>query len=143
MPTGYLIVETRPDRLGWVRIRGADHPPISPAAPRVESAEPWIRYAASFANLHVALMHAHAALRHRTIDAEAGLYRVDPVTAVAAVEAIDLGHRPVYLDPQIASDPRFASEVERRRRRHRQLDRFFTGVGLAAIGLLLLALLIR
>jgi hypothetical protein len=72
------------------------------------------------------------------VDAETGLYRVDPLTAVAAVDAIDLSHRTIYLDPRIAADPRLTAGIEQRRLRHRMVGRIWTGVGILAIILLIL-----
>ncbi|EIC22880.1 hypothetical protein [Thiorhodovibrio frisius] len=140
MQAGYLIVETRVDRPGFVRIHGTDHQPSLPTGPTQEPDLPRICYVASFASLDVALMHAHTALRRCTIDVEAGLYQTDPVTAIAAVDAIDLDHRPVYLNPDLAADPKLSAETERRRQRRRRINRFFNGVGVAAIILLLLKL---
>ena len=149
MRQGYLLIETHPDHPGRIHIRGVEHleaiPPdaIPPDASRAEPArKPRIRYAARFGDLDVALMHAHTALRRRLIDIDAHLYRADPVTAVAAVDAIELNHRRVYLDPGLAADPALEGEIARRHRVHRRIDRFWNGVGIAALLLLLAKLLL-
>ncbi len=136
---GYLVVETRADRTGLVRVYAEHRPPIPSPEQSTDPQQPRVRYVASFPALHVARMHAQTALRRYMVDAETGLYRVDPVTAIAAVEAIDLSHRRVYLDPDLASDPNLSEQVERRRKLHLWRNRFWTGVGL--LGILLLILL--
>ncbi|NEX19944.1 hypothetical protein G3480_06395 [Thiorhodococcus mannitoliphagus] len=138
MPKGYLIVETRADRPGITCIHATEHlaDPESPSSS--QDADTKVHFAARFGNLFVARMHAHTALRGRTLDAEAGLYRTDPATAIAAIDAIDLRHEQLYLDPAIAADPGLAQATEHRRRNHRRVDRIFNGVGIAAIILLVL-----
>lgn len=154
MRQGYLLIETHPDHPGRIHIRGVDHleaippdaiPPdaIRPGPTRAEPVrEPRIRYAARFGDLDVALMHAHTVLRRGLIDIDAHLYRADPVTAVAAVDAIELNHRRVYLDPCLAADPGLEAEIARHHRVHRRIDRIWNGVGIAALLLLLAKLLL-
>jgi hypothetical protein len=139
-PEGYLVVETHPDHADLVRIYGtAQLPlPIPTGDAHADSTKSRVRYAASFPALVVAQMHAQTALGRNMVDAEAGLYRVDPVTAIAAVEAIDLSHRRVYMDPEIAADPRLSALIDRRRERHRRVRRIWTIVGILAIILLVL-----
>ncbi|NEV62120.1 hypothetical protein [Thiorhodococcus minor] len=142
MAKGYLIIETRADHPGVTRIRATEQlaDPDSPSSSG--EADTKVHFVARFGNVFVARMHAHTALRRQTLDAEAGLYRVDPATAVAAIDAIDLGHEPIYLDPEVASDPGIGRDTARRRRNHRLVDRVFNGAGAAAvISLVLLALL--
>lgn len=135
---GYLVVETRADRAGLVRVHATRQKPPDPVDITTDPSQPRLRYAAYFTSLHVATMHAQTALRRGMVDAEAGLYRTDPVTATAAVEAIDLAHRRVYLDPALADDPRLAAQIERRRTRHRWANRIWTAVGILAIIMLIL-----
>jgi hypothetical protein len=139
-PEGYLVVETHPDHADLVRVYGTGQLPlpIPTGDAHPDSTKSRVRYAASFPALLVAQMHAQTALRRNMVDAEAGLYRVDPVTAIAAVEAIDLSHRRVYMDPEIAADPRLAALIDRRRERHRRTRRIWTIVGILAIILLVL-----
>ncbi|WP_296807392.1 hypothetical protein [Thiocapsa sp.] len=135
---GYLVVETRADRPGLVRVFSTPQNPTPSDFEATDPSRPLIRYVAFFPALHVARMHAQTALRRGMVDAEAGLYRTDPVTAVAAVDAIDLSHRRVYLAPEIESDPAFAAAREQRRRRQRLANRIWTIVGVLAIILLVL-----
>lgn len=138
MAKGYLIIETGADHPGVTRIHTTDQlaDPESPSSAKEPNTK--IHFVARFGNVFVARMHAHTALRHQTLDAEAGLYRVDPTTAVAAIDAIDLRHEPLYLDPDIAADPRLQQDTAHRRRSHRRVDRIFNGVGVAAVILLIL-----
>lgn len=135
---GYLVVETRADRGGLVRVHATRQKPPDPVDIAPDPSQPRLRYAAFFTSLHVATMHAQTALRRGMVDAQAGLYRTDPVTAIAAVEAIDLAHRRVYLDPALADDPRLAAQIERRRMRHRWANRIWTAIGIFAIIMLIL-----
>jgi hypothetical protein len=137
-PNGYLVVETHPDHADLVRVYGTRELPILPDGSPTDPGRPRIRYVASFSALQVAQMHAQTALRKGMVDAEAGLYRVDPLTAVAAVDAIDLSHRTIHLDPRIAADPRLSAEIEQRRRRQRMAGRIWTSVGILAIIILIL-----
>jgi hypothetical protein len=83
-------------------------------------------------------MHAQTALGRRLVDIDAGLYRVDPVTAVAAVEAIELSHRRIYIDPEIAADPRLSAEIAQRHRHQGWVGWIWTSVGLLALLVLFL-----
>lgn len=137
-PEGYLIVETHPGHPDLVRVQGTQRSPVPPDGSPPDPSSPRICYIAFFSALHVARMHAQTALRNRMVDAEAGLYRVDPVTAVAAVDAIDLRHQRLYLASEIESDPRFLEQIERRHWRQRLANRIWTAVGILAILLLFL-----
>lgn len=135
---GYLVVETQADHDGFVRVHATRHTPALPEGTSPDPTRPLLRYAAFFPSLHVATMHAQTALRRGMVDAEAGLYRTDPVTAIAAVEAIDLDHRRVFLDPTLAADPRLSMLIEQRRTRQLWTNRVWTAVGILAILLLIL-----
>lgn len=161
-PGSCLIVETRADRPGLVRVHVCEscptHPPQRPdqqpeqldsSARPAEKAEtsgpqrtspqsPILRYAAVFDAIEIARMHAQTALSPYMVDADSGLYRIDPVSAVAAIDTIDLRHRCLYLDPLIAADPRLHRESVRRRTRQRLVARIWTLVGLLAIVILIL-----
>jgi hypothetical protein len=142
MRQGYLLIETHPDHPGQVRLQGAEHLPDQSPTDSVPSPHPRVRYAARFGDLDTALMHAHTALRRRLIDIDARLYGADAAMAVAAVDAIDLSHRRIYLDPDLAADPALEAEIGRRRRRHRCIDRIWNGIGIAAVLLLIIKLLL-
>lgn len=135
---GYLIIETRSDRPGLVRLYPAPAPPPSLTAGSPGPSGARTRYVVSFHSLHVALMHAQTALGRHLVDIDSGLYRVDPVTAVAAVEAIELSHRRIHIDPEIAADPRLSAEIARRQRHQGWLGWIWATIGLLALLALLL-----
>jgi hypothetical protein len=135
---GYVLVETRSDRPGLVRIRTTREPPALDADRSNDPSEPQIRFAAFFEAVQIAGMHAHTALQRRLVDVDAGLYRVEPLAAVAAIDAIDLRHRRVHLDPTLAADPKLPAQIERRLTRLRWRNRLWTLIGLLAVLFLLL-----
>ncbi len=137
-PEGYLVVETHPEHPEFVRVLSTRESPVLSNGLPPDAGIPHIRYVAYFYALHVAQMHAQTALRKWMVDAEAGLYRVDPVTAVAAVDAIDLRHQRLYLAPEIESDPRFLAQIAQRQRRQRLANHIWMAVGILAIILLVL-----
>ncbi|RNE90360.1 hypothetical protein [Marichromatium sp. AB31] len=130
MHSGHLTVETHPDHPGLVRLQACDQPP---------SVTPQLRCAIRFEDVDTARMHAHQRLRRRLVDIDAGLYRVDPVTACAAIEAIALPHRRIMFDPAVESDPGLAPLIARYRTHTRRVDLVFNAIGVFAL-LLLLAL---
>jgi len=99
-------------------------------------------YAARFDDLSAAHMHAHAALRRCLIDVDEGIYRSDPVSAIAAVSAIDLSHRVAYLDPGLESDPALVRTIAERRKRRELADRIWQAVGVIAALFLLIKLVV-
>lgn len=143
MRQGYLLIEAHPDYPDRVRLVTSDRPPSEPPSPpsgMPPGHHPRILYAALFNDLDVAAMHAHTALRRDLVDIDAHLYRTDTLWAVAAVESIALNHRRIYLDPDLASDPRLGTEIARRQGRLRRWDRVWNGIGLLAVLLLVLKL---
>lgn len=144
MRQGYLLVEAHPDHPNRVRLITSERPPSEPMSPSSgpPAGHPRILYAALFNDLDVAAMHAHTALRRDLVDIDAHLYRTDTLRAVAALESIALNHRRIYLDPDVASDPRLGAEIARRQGRLLRHDRVWNGIGLLAVLLLLLKLVL-
>jgi hypothetical protein len=120
-----------------VRVARSD---AQPAAPDSRDGKPRVRYVARFADSEAALMHTHALLRRRLVDAEAGLYRTDLVQAVAAVDSLGLSHRGVFLDPALPEETQaeIRACVGRLVRRRRRIDRLCYAVGYGALLWLLL-----
>ncbi len=148
MQDGYLLLETHPAHPGLVRLRASDATSGIPAtAPRPgegdRDAIAALRYAASFNDIDAALMHFHDGLRGCLVDLNARLYRTSIGEAIAAAEAIELGHRRLYIDPDLADDPDIAARIARLRRRNALRDRVFTGIGVAAVTLWVLTSLLR
>jgi hypothetical protein len=141
MHAGYLVIETNRSRPGIVRILEAASLPAEDRWGDQHREGPRVRYIARFNDLSAGRMDAHRALRRRLMDVEGGLYRCEPLDAVAAVEASHLPHRTAYLDPDLAEDPRLSKIAATRRRRHRLADRIWRAIGVAAVLLLVLKLL--
>ena len=139
MEEGYLIIETHREHPNFVRVRKAATPPAEPELG--DQTDPRMRYVARFGDLSAAQMQTHTRLRHRVVDVEAGLYRCDPAIAVAAAQSLDLRHRQVYLDPDLAGNEAFTEAVARHRWRHRLADRFWQLVGILAVVFLLVKIL--
>ncbi|MBK1731395.1 hypothetical protein [Thiococcus pfennigii] len=138
MQTGYLLIETRRDRPGQVRLDTARLPPPHPAPLGPTGGGPRLHYVARFTDIEAAPMHAHEALRRHLLDGDARVYRTDPLTAVAAVETIALPHQRLYLDPALDADPCLAEAIARRQARQRRRERLWQGVGVGALVLLAL-----
>jgi hypothetical protein len=138
MRSGYLLLETSASHPGLVRIFiTATLPPLPGPA-----ADPELRHAVRFDDIDVARMHAHELLCRRLVDIDAGLYRAGPLEAVAAVESIGLSHRRVYLDPALAADPALEPAIATLIARRQRRDRIWEWVGMAALGLLLIKVLL-
>lgn len=131
MEEGYLIIETSPEHPGLVRIRKAEVPPGD--SDLEAQSDPQIRYVARFNDLSAAKMHVHSELRHGLVDVESGLYRSDPVTAVAAAQSVELRHRQIYLDPDLAENHSLDTAIEKRHWRHRLSDQIWRIVGVIAV----------
>ncbi len=141
MQEGYLIIETNAEHPGLVRIRTSEAPPPETGPGPGDPTGPHIRYIARFNDLSAAQMHTHIRLRHRLVDVDAGLYRCDPVTAIAAIQSLALGHRQVFLDPDLAGDEALEKTIAKHHRRHRLADRIWQVVGIFAVLFLLLKIL--
>lgn len=129
MHSGYLTIETNPAYPGTVRLRGTNVLP----ADRPTS----LKYASRFTDLDAALMHFHSALRRHLVDLEPRIYRTSEPTAIAVAEAIELPHRRVFIDPDLANDRDLNTQTARLHRSHRRWDRLFDLVGVLALLLLL------
>ena len=135
-----LVIETHPDHPGLLRI-------LIRSGLTEEITEPpgsLVRYAARFDDPDTARMHAFTALKHRLVDLDASLFRVPAEEAVATVEAIDLPHRRVFLDPDLAAAygghiDHLAAELHRRRRRNDRIWQWVGWIALAWLALLALS----
>lgn len=138
MHSAYLLLETSASHPGLARLFIAETLPPLPGP----AADPELRHAVRFTDIDVARMHAHELLRRRLVDIDAGLYQAGPLEAVAAVESIDLSHRRAYLDPALANDPALKTAIATLIARRLRRDRLWEWVGMAALGLLLIKLLL-
>lgn len=136
MESGYLIIETSQRHPGLVRIHTATDRP--PHLPESDTEDPRIRYMARFNDVDAALMHAHNALRHRLVNTDTRLYRVELPRAIAAVESITLSHQRNYLDPWL--DPGVRETIDTlaasRAAHQQQQVRIWNLVGWIALALL-------
>lgn len=141
MHHGYLAVETHRKRPGMIRLFSAER---SPAPERPDPHQPRVRYVARFNDGTAALMHAHEFLKRRLIDPDTRLYRVSLERAIAAVQAIELRHRQVYIDPELDEESRMLIDVERAglQRIAARRRRLFETIGYIGIGLLLFNLFV-
>jgi hypothetical protein len=137
MQCGHLIVETGGAQPERVRIYASGYPPPLPK-PQERGQDPRPCHVVFFDDLSAARMHAHELLRRKLIDVESGLYRATPIEAVAAVESIDLAHRRVYLDPDIAADRALSERVARLRSSRLRAERTWRLIGFAALILLVI-----
>jgi len=134
--SGYLTIETHRDRPGVVRlVLNSESPDPAPAT----HGERRIRYVARFNDGDAALMHIHEILKRRLLDLDAHLYRASLERAIAAAESLDLGHRRIYLDPEVSAESNKAIESfgNEMRAQHRSRAVFFQTLGYIGIGILL------
>jgi len=138
MQLGYLSIETNSEHKDLLRLAVSDRCPAIPEG--VNDTPLKLRYIARFNDGEAALMHAHQLLRRQLVDVDAGLYRSDLATAVAAVESVGLAHGRIYLDPRIAEEVRSSIEAraEALKSQRRRWERFWYAVGYIALGFLLL-----
>ncbi|MGF1643496.1 MAG: hypothetical protein ACFCUJ_07610, partial [Thiotrichales bacterium] len=93
-------------------------------------------FVVEFDDIEAARMHAHEALKRQS--AGTNLFRTDPIEAIAAVDAIILPHRRIYIDLALTAADHAAIERATgiRLARHRRLNNIGNLAGKIAIGLL-------
>jgi len=136
---GYLSIETERGHPGLIRLAGSATPPPIWAASGPPGApdQPLLHFCARFDDLDAALMHFHGAMPRRLVDVDEKRYRASVAEAVVAADAIMLGHRRVYIDPELAESPVLRQAIEQRRARHERWSRVFDWVGYVALVVLL------
>lgn len=141
MEPGYLYIETSDAHPGLLRVLSDAR---KPGVPDHHHDGSRVRYVARFKDKLAAQMHAHCALRRRLVNIDAHLYRGDVVEAIAAVEADNLWHQREYLDPRLEQErgDSIQAATKRRLERRRQINHIFDLVGKAAIGWLIVNLLV-
>ena len=147
MQDGYLIVSTNSARPGLVRLRGElDNPFPSAGGPGglpERGPGDLIVYVARFRDLEAALMHFHTGLSRRLVDVNRRLYKAAAADAVAVAQCIELPHRPIFIDPDVAQSPQLEAATARIRRRHRVVRRIFDVVGILALVALVASSLLK
>ena len=76
-------------------------------------------------------MHLHDELHHQLIDLDNRLYKADLVEAISAIEADELQHRQVWIDPTIDEQERteIDEHTKQLRKRHNIQNRIWLFVG--------------
>ncbi|MCB1875215.1 MAG: hypothetical protein KDH88_04495 [Chromatiales bacterium] len=127
----YLSVQTHRDHPGLIRLLRSDHFPDTDS--RAGGVVIW--FVARFSDGDAAAMHFHELLRHRLVDVDDGLYRVGVVEAIAALDAVGLNHRAVYISEVITDGERAAigQRVQRLRQGRRRRYRLYQALGVIAV----------
>jgi hypothetical protein len=136
MKRGFLYLQTHPEHPGLVRVLTQEKLPEL-AGPNGET---HIRYVACFEDIEAGQMHLHNGMRRGLVDLENRIYRGELERMIACVEADDLDHSRVWIDPALSGEAVRNIEVltARMRAGARRRDRIWQAVGIAAILLLLL-----
>ena len=138
MRSGYLTVETHPQHRDVVRLFVSERQPQPPEGHEGGV----IRYIGRFHDVVTARMNAHNALRWRLIDIDHASYRSTPVEAIAEVDALELRHQRVWLDPELDGEAQLEARMATLHQRHQLQDRIWQIVGAMAVGFLLFQLLV-
>lgn len=135
MKTGFLTLETHPDHNDLVRVH------MQEKKPEVSNQEDGreIRYVARFHDIETAQMHVQNMMHSSLVNLEYRIYRKSLAEMIACVEATELDHARVWMDPGIseAEFNRIESLVEHLRNRHKMIDLIWQTVGIAGLILLL------
>ncbi len=133
---GYLYLQTHPEHPGLVRFLVAER---SPDPDRTDTGAS-IRYIARFNDIDAARMHVQNALHRRLVDLDARMYRTGLAEAIAVVEADNLSHEQVWIDPDLKQETlrRVGQLTEQGRARIRRWDRVWQAVGYFFIGFLIM-----
>ncbi|MCU7853988.1 MAG: hypothetical protein KZQ80_17460 [Candidatus Thiodiazotropha sp. (ex Monitilora ramsayi)] len=136
MKTGFLTLETHPDHGGLVRVRIRDEvPELSEQEDGTE-----IRYVARFKDIEAGRMHVQNMMHRSLVDLENRIYRKDLDEMIACVEADNLDHTRVWMDPAVnqQSSSRIEQLVEKHKLDQKWLDLIWRAVGVAGLVLLLI-----
>jgi hypothetical protein len=136
MKAGFLTLETHPEHSGLVRVRMRDHMPELTG--QEDGTE--IRYVARFQDLEAGQMHVQNTMHHYLVDLENRIYRKDLSEMIACVEADELDHTRVWVDPAISEkeSKHIKALVLRLRKRHKTVDLIWQAVGVTGLILLLI-----
>jgi hypothetical protein len=136
MKTGYLTLETHSEYKDLVRVLVKDELPNT----QVTSNGSQVRYIARFNDIDAGQMHLHNMLRYKLIDLDNRIYRIELIQAIAAVEADDINHARVWIDPSLSESDRslIDEQTTKFRMRHKKWNIFWLAVGGFFIVLLLI-----
>lgn len=136
MKTGFLTLSTHPSHPGLVQARVHEKlPDLSPSKDGDE-----IRYSARFADIDAGLMHVQNNMHGSLVDLEKRIYRQSLAEMIACVEADDIAHSRIWIDPGLPPDEmaRIDALTKKRKSSQRRVDRVWQTVGFTALLLLLL-----
>ncbi|MCU7930905.1 MAG: hypothetical protein KZQ90_08895 [Candidatus Thiodiazotropha sp. (ex Codakia rugifera)] len=127
MKTGYLTLETHPEHQGLVRVLIKDELPSTQAA----SPGSAVRYIVRFNDIEAGQMHLHNVLHNALIDLDNHIYRADLKQMIAAVEADDLSHKRVWIDPSLSDREKEAIDAQtaKLKLRHKRRNTIWLLVG--------------
>ncbi|WP_316365521.1 hypothetical protein [Candidatus Thiodiazotropha sp. CDECU1] len=127
MKTGYLTLETHPEHQDFVRVLVKDELPNTQAATHGSQ----IRYIARFNDIDAGQMHLHNMLHNNLVDLDNHIYRIELNKAIAAVEADDLNHTRVWIDPELDETDRslIDDQTTKFKLRHKRWNRIWLIVG--------------
>jgi hypothetical protein len=136
MKTGFLSLITHPEHPGLVRAR--IHYKLPELKRQKDGSE--IRYLARFRDSEAGLMHVQNAMHAALIDRDNRVYRKPLAKMIACVEADNLDHERIWIDPQIPAEEleRIDTQTRQRKVSQRPTDLIWQIVGY--LGLLLLLL---
>ncbi|MEW8027646.1 MAG: hypothetical protein AB2792_09545 [Candidatus Thiodiazotropha sp.] len=131
MKTGYLTLETHTEHLDLVRVMVKDELPNTQEASHGSQ----IRYIARFNDIDAGQMHLHNMLHNNLVDLDNHIYRIDLNQAIAAIEADDLNHARVWIDPSLDENDRSVIDTQtaKFKLRHKKWNRFWLIVGAAFV----------
>jgi hypothetical protein len=138
---GYVLLESNAEHPGLIRVANVetrpDPEPVNHHASRIHCV-------IAFDDGDAAVLHFHEALKRRLVDPDTRLYRAPVEQGIAALDAIDLRHRVLYLDCDFSSDQRQAISdlTARYRGRKQRVKKIFDAIGYIAFALLLFNLLV-
>ncbi len=130
MRKGYLLLETQPDRPGIVSVCTQDG--------ALQLDRSGLRFAVHFDDVDAALMHLHAGLRRHLYSLEPRRYAVSIEDAIATADAVELDHRPVFIDPDLVERGGLDRQIRRLHRRHQRFDWLMHAIGALALIILIL-----
>jgi hypothetical protein len=137
MKSGFLSLETHFNHRDLVRVRMWEKMPDL-AKPDDETQ---IRYLARFQDIEAAQMHVQNMMHGALVNLEQRIYEKPLVEMIACVEADELDHARVWLDPAINQDElaHIESLVNRHKRHRKWVDLAWQAAGIAGLILLFLS----
>lgn len=141
MESGLLYLETSPTHSGLVRIRFLADPLHEISGTEIDpDDDAQQRLVLRFHDIEAAAMHAHQCMRRYLVDVDTHTYRIPLPEAIACLQAIELRHQTVFIDPDLPERDvqSIETQVAALHRRAKTVDRIWQIVGGLAIAFLVL-----